>query len=70
MKAPDDLAKGVALRCAGSVMMVVVVFVGIMDYAGDVSPLIAFSLFPPVSGLVPVAVDALLERSRAPGRTC
>jgi len=68
VKAPDDFSKGVALCCAGSVIMVAVVFVGIMGYVEDLLPLIAFSLFLHVSGLVLVAMGVLLERLRAPRR--
>ncbi len=66
MRDTDDYSIGVSLCCAGSVIMVAVIFVGIMDYADNLVPMIAFSLFLHVAGLLLVLVGVVLAKLRAP----
>ena len=68
MRSLDDYSMGIALCCTGSVVLVAIVLVGIMGWAGGLVPLIAFSLFLHAAGLVLVVVGVVLSRLRTPTR--
>ncbi len=68
MRSPDDYSLGIALCCAGSILLVAIVFIGIMSYAENLLPLIALSLFLHGAGLVLVLVGVVLARLRTAPR--
>jgi hypothetical protein len=68
MKAPDEFSLGVAMCCVGSVLLVVVLYVGIMDYASGLNLLIIFSLTLHIAGLLLVAFGTIFDRWRAEQR--
>ncbi len=63
--APDRYATGIYLCCAGSVLMVSLLYVGIMGYIEDLVALIALSILLHVVGLLLVTIDIIVERWRA-----
>lgn len=63
--APDRYAMGIYLCCAGSVLMVSLLYVGIMGFLEDLVALIALSVLMHVVGLLLVVVDIVVESWRA-----
>lgn len=64
MKRPDDFSTGVALCCAGSIILVLVLYLGLWGLTDDVLALISISIVLHVMGLVLVMAGLLIRRWR------
>ncbi len=68
MSAVDEFSVGIAMCCAGSVFLVVILYIGVMDYAEGLVPLIGLAIFLHVSGLVLVLLSSIVHRWRTEQR--
>ena len=64
MARPDDYTTGVALCCAGSVLLVLVMYLGLWGLTDNVLALISISLVLHVMGLMLVLAALLIRRWR------
>jgi len=64
VKVPDDYSTGVALCCTGSVILVMVLYLGLTGHGGGLIPLISLSILLHITGLLLVITSIVINRWR------
>ena len=62
MKGPDDYSFGIASCCSGSVILVIIIYLGHTGLGHDLLVLIAFSIVLHVLGLLLIMISFVINR--------